>query len=173
MSTSADGFGALVAAIEEGATPLVRADFTDDAAWQKVVDEVTRPVSFDDSEEEAGEGDYAPYVDQVEDRYFDGATPASISATWDRSRDVSGYVLLADARSIREAAAGHEITVLYLDLTPTPEDETEFGWKYGRSFRVVTSEIASIETNLSIANMDFDEFADEVDPDGVFRGFAE
>lgn len=28
-----------------------------------------------------------------------------------------------------------------------------------------------IENNLSIANMDFDEFADAVDEDGVFRDF--
>jgi hypothetical protein len=29
-----------------------------------------------------------------------------------------------------------------------------------------------IENNLSTANMDFAEFADEVDDDGVFRGFS-
>jgi hypothetical protein len=28
-----------------------------------------------------------------------------------------------------------------------------------------------IENNLSLANMDFEEFAEAVDPDGVFRGF--
>ena len=41
----------------------------------------------------------------------------------------------------------------------------------GRTFRVIPSEIWSIENNLSIGNMDFDEFADSVDPDGIFRGF--
>ena len=33
------------------------------------------------------------------------------------------------------------------------------------------TEVALIEANLSIANMDFEEFADSVGPDGVFRGF--
>jgi hypothetical protein len=28
-----------------------------------------------------------------------------------------------------------------------------------------------IENNLSIANMDFEEFAENVDDDGIFRGF--
>jgi len=28
-----------------------------------------------------------------------------------------------------------------------------------------------VENNLSLANMDFEEFADSVDADGVFRGF--
>jgi hypothetical protein len=31
--------------------------------------------------------------------------------------------------------------------------------------------VQSIENNLSIANMDFAEFADSVNEDGVFRGF--
>jgi hypothetical protein len=33
------------------------------------------------------------------------------------------------------------------------------------------SQIQAIENNLSIANMDFEDFADSVDADGVFRGF--
>ena len=41
----------------------------------------------------------------------------------------------------------------------------------GREFRAVPSQIQSIENNLSIANMDFTEFADSADDDGVFRGF--
>jgi hypothetical protein len=31
--------------------------------------------------------------------------------------------------------------------------------------------VQSIENNLSLFNMDFWEFADNVDDDGVFRGF--
>jgi hypothetical protein len=43
----------------------------------------------------------------------------------------------------------------------------------GRTFRAIPSQIQSIENNLSIANMDFEEFADAVDASGVFRGFPE
>jgi hypothetical protein len=43
----------------------------------------------------------------------------------------------------------------------------------GRSFRVVPSQMWAIENNLSLANMDFFEFADNADPDGVFRGFRQ
>jgi hypothetical protein len=43
----------------------------------------------------------------------------------------------------------------------------------GRTFRVIPSEMWSVENNLSVANMDFYEFADNVDLDGVFRGFPE
>jgi hypothetical protein len=41
----------------------------------------------------------------------------------------------------------------------------------GREFRAVPAAVQSIENNLSIANMDFAEFADAVDKDGIFRGF--
>jgi hypothetical protein len=43
--------------------------------------------------------------------------------------------------------------------------------KSGREFRAIPSQIQGIENNLSIANMDFEEFAEVVDEDGVFRGF--
>jgi hypothetical protein len=35
----------------------------------------------------------------------------------------------------------------------------------------VPRQVQAIENNLSIANMDFFEFADSADADGVFRGF--
>jgi hypothetical protein len=40
-----------------------------------------------------------------------------------------------------------------------------------KTFRAIPSTIQSIENNLSIANMDFEEFAHSVDVDGVFRSF--
>ena len=42
-----------------------------------------------------------------------------------------------------------------------------------RSLRVIPSEMWSIENNLSIANMDFEEFYESRDHDGVFRGFVD
>ena len=41
----------------------------------------------------------------------------------------------------------------------------------GRWFRVVPREAWAVQNNLSLANMDFVDFADSVDRDGVFRGF--
>ena len=43
----------------------------------------------------------------------------------------------------------------------------------GAEFRAVPSQIQSIENNLSIANMDFEEFAACVDADGIFRRFPD
>lgn len=41
----------------------------------------------------------------------------------------------------------------------------------GREFRAIPSEIQGIENSLSIANMDFQEFAEAVNEDNIFRGF--
>ena len=43
----------------------------------------------------------------------------------------------------------------------------------GRTFRIIPSEMWGVENNLSLSNMDFFEFADNVDADGVFRGFSQ
>lgn len=40
-------------------------------------------------------------------------------------------------------------------------------------FRSTPREVQSIENNLSLCNMDFFEFAEAVDADGVFRGFGD
>ena len=45
------------------------------------------------------------------------------------------------------------------------------GPQYGATLRVVPSEMWSIQNNLTISNMDWEEFADNVDDDGVLRGF--
>ncbi len=41
----------------------------------------------------------------------------------------------------------------------------------GRTFRVIPAEAYSVQNNLSVRNMDFFEFADNVDSDGIFHGF--
>ncbi|HEU4811705.1 MAG TPA: hypothetical protein VFT00_06170, partial [Nocardioides sp.] len=99
-------------------------------------------------------------------------TGAELGRAFVATDAVSGYVVLADARSMSEAVAGGEITLDYVDLSISdPEDAEIFHSFMGRTFRAVVPEISSIEANLSISNMNFHEFADGADPDGVFRGF--
>lgn len=38
-------------------------------------------------------------------------------------------------------------------------------------FRLIPSQVGGVDANLSIANMGFEEFAEKVDADGIFRGF--
>jgi hypothetical protein len=63
----------------------------------------------------------------------------------------------------RHALEHPDHPILVVDLRAEP----------GRTFRVVPSAVWAVENNLSIANLDFADFADAVGPDGVFRGFPQ
>jgi hypothetical protein len=65
---------------------------------------------------------------------------------------------VADAQTMRDQ------TVLFVDFN-------ELNERVGRTFRSIPSEVEPIVANLSLANMGFAEFADNTDPDGIFRGF--
>jgi len=166
------GPASLSEAFESEATPLIRTDFSDDAAWQSIVEEVSKPVDFDHPDNpDPGEDAYVPYIVPIDNAKYEGVSGAALADQAMAADLMQGYVLLADARSMAEAGSG-ELTVDYVDLSPyAAEDAEDFSTFPGRTFRCAVPEVASIEANLSIANMDFHEFADSVAPDGVFRGF--
>ena len=153
-------------------TILLRTDFSDDAAWDRVKQLVTAPADFGiepDDEAPDDDGLYTPNIQALDDAGFDVATSESLTLASDGR--ALGYLLLADAQTMREAADGGEVSVVYVDLSVSATDAAEFGIELGRAFRCLTGEVASIEVNLSISNMDFEDFANSVDTDGVFRGF--
>jgi Domain of unknown function (DUF6924) len=55
-------------------------------------------------------------------------------------------------------------TVLFVDFN-------ELNGQAGRTFRSIPPEVEPIVANLSLTNMDFAEFADSTNPDGIFCGF--
>jgi hypothetical protein len=125
---------------------VVRTDFSDEAGWLALRDEMLA---------DSPEG-WRAYVDIVDDPGFDGFTAERvIEAVTEDYR--YGFLLIVDAVALDTALQA----VLVVDLSDEP----------GRSFRALPSEVQSIENNLSLANMDFVEFAESVGPDGVFRGF--
>jgi len=126
---------------------VVRTDFTDDAAWHEVC---RRIESFD------CEG-YKPTLLRVEDPAYDRAIVKDLL----RSPGLY-YAFVVDSRTIADL----ECPVLVVDLNPRSDQP-------GRTFRTIPAEVCAIDANLGISNMDFEEFADSVDPDGVFRGFPE
>jgi len=82
------------------------------------------------------------------------ATYAPVEFTKDAERS---YLFVAD----RTAMTHPEKPVLVMDFFEEP----------GRTFRVIPTEMWGVENNLTLANMGFEEFADNVDSDGIFRGF--
>ena len=128
-------------------SPLIRTDFSDDAAWLRVVQAAAQlsPEGF------------RAYFDIVDDSSFENADPVRLARmAGDYNRHA--LIFVADTATMRSP----EMPLLCVETEPP-----------GTSFRVVPGCLNTVENNLSIANMDFCEFADAVDPDGVFRGFAD
>jgi hypothetical protein len=124
---------------------VLRTDFSNDSAWQLVCAEVQAPVD-----------EFRAFVECVSDPAFAGVTPAEL-ASLQPERSEHSFVFIVDGITL--SSPEHPIVVV--DLIEEP----------GRWFRVVPREAWAVQNNLSLANMDFVDFADCVDADGVFRGF--
>jgi hypothetical protein len=126
-------------------TPLIRTDFSAEAAWREVVDAVNRDWEFG----------FRALVSIIDDPRFDGWTVEQLVASPHANRQA--ILLVADAKTMTHA----ERLVLCVDLIGS-----------GKPFRVILPQLWSVENNLSLANMDYEEFAGATDGDGVFRGFV-
>lgn len=159
-------------------TPLVRTEFTDADAWDAIVEAVTRHAFFDKRDDmtpvpkDPDNVAYVPSIKPISDPSFDGATLSGIIDAWVPPERV-GYMLLTDERTFREAAAGAEITVLYVDLHDNAHARQHPDWfpdwTFGMSFRCTTRAIALIECNLGIANTSFSDHYSQQGPDDVVR----
>jgi hypothetical protein len=105
----------------------------------------------------------------VDDRAYDGVTVDGLLAMSFEDPEIP-YVLIAD----RVTMSDPEHPLLVVDLYRDDEDDARPEGardREPRTFRALPNQVASITANLEIGNMDFEEFADRVDGDGVFRGF--
>ncbi|OHV42393.1 hypothetical protein CC117_12625 [Parafrankia colletiae] len=125
---------------------VLRTDFSDDAAWHAVCAASSAP---------SPEG-FAAGLSFVSELRFAGLTIEEVMALAGSPR--RSFVFVVDGVTVRDS----EMPILVIDLLREP----------GRWFRVVPARMWSVENNLSLANMDFANFADNVDPDGTFRGFG-
>src|SRR5579859_5226052 len=130
-------------------TPVIRTDFQDDASWKSICDLIRQPRN-------ETEQDFYAYVDFIENPNFRDRSEQELLAMVPRDYWHT-FLFIVD----KAASQTPDFPVLVMDLSSEP----------GRTFRAIPSEIQGIQNNLSIANMDFYEFADNADQDGVFRGF--
>ncbi len=128
---------------QTNATLLVRTDFSDEAAWQALHTAVHTP----------NEDDFLADLHVVDDPAYRDLTTEQVATLIPDS----GLLILAD----KDAVTGDGMPLLVL-RPAYPEDGP---------LRVIAEELWSIENNISLANMDWESFADSVDEDGVFRGF--
>jgi hypothetical protein len=124
---------------------VLRTDFSDDSAWEAICAAIQEPV-----------GEFQAYVECLSDPEYDGLTLEELTDLVPQDFNHS-FIFLVD----RITLSHPERPILVLDLYDEP----------GRTVRVIPSEMWGVENNLSLANMDFFEFADNVDSDRIFRGF--
>jgi hypothetical protein len=129
--------------------PVIRVDFDNHDAWKTICGLIRAPVR-------EGRAEFYAYVTFVEKIEFRNLTPEQLLERVPDDYHRS-FLLVVD----RTATQQSEFPILVIDLFQ----------ERGRTFRAIPSQIQGIENNLSIANMGFDDFADNVDPEGVFRGF--
>jgi hypothetical protein len=123
---------------------VLRTDFSDDDIWQMICRQILAPTPEDG---------FFSVVNLVDDRVYESA---SLDAIAKIVPDHHTFVFVIDAFTINH----REHPILCLDL-----------YHQAGAFRLVPYEFVGVENNLSVANMDFEEFRDNVDPDGIFRGF--
>lgn len=129
---------------------VIRTDFTDDARWNEVAGAITRPVSVPPA------GTFQANVRLVDDRRYDGLTISRLLELVPAGAEPF-FLFLVDSQTLQHP----DHPVLVVDLYH----------ERGRFFRVIPSEMWGVQNNLSIANMDWEDFSEVVDSDGVFRGF--
>ncbi|SEF27660.1 hypothetical protein SAMN05421837_103981 [Amycolatopsis pretoriensis] len=134
---------------------MVRTDFSDQAAWERVQTAINW-VTPDDFEAN---------VTFVDDRAFAGLSATELQRCLPASNE-HGLLLIVDESTIRSAE--HPVLVVNLGEEPDPAAEGP-GEPACRSFRAVPHTIQEIENNLTIANMDWEDFVAELDSDGVLR----
>jgi hypothetical protein len=127
---------------------LVRTDFADSAAWEQASSE---------AQQENSDG-FRANITPVSDPAFDGLSWPAVKAAVPVDDDEGAVLFIADVTAL----ASPEYPILVVDLL---DDRPPF--------RCIPSQLWGVENNLSIANMDWEDFADAVDDDGVFRGFPE
>ena len=131
--------------IPETENPLVlRTDFSDDAAWESL-----RAVLNDPEDE------FAPELDFISNPAFTDLTAERMPSMLNED-SWHDFAFIVDAVAMTQA----ERPVLVVDLRRKPP----------RTFRVIASALPVVASNLSTANMDFDEFLKAADTHGVFRG---
>jgi hypothetical protein len=128
-------------------TPLVRTDFSDPLAWAKVRQLISRPNA----------DGFVARVYLIDDRSWAGLQPTAVVLRLRPPRSDHGLVIIADGWTLHDP----EHTLLCVDPLTL------------KSLRVIPSELWSIENNLSLANLDWPDFLEAADEDGVLRGFTD
>ena len=128
------------------ASLLVRTDFSDDPAWER-----TRAASLRENDD-----GFRAHLHVVDDASLREATWQDLAQAV-RALERHAWVLfVADAAAL---SGEHPVQVVDVSRAARPP------------FRCVASELWAVDSNLNLANMEWEDFADNVESDGVYRGY--
>jgi len=134
--------------VREGSTPLVRTWFDDEEAWGRLLHEAVTVAQQERDE-------YAD-IQVVDDPAVE---PLSVQELVTVLREAGhNLAVIADRRAMTEP--GLPLLAVHGD-----DDAPE-------QMRIVASELAGFQVNVGLlSNVDWEDYASHVGPDGVYRGF--
>ena len=141
---------------------VIRTDFTNHKVWQEVCDQIATPQ---------GDDGFIAYVRYIDDPGYRDQIPSEVAQSLPDTY-ADRFCFIVD----RKCITTQEHPILVVGFYPSDDESFDRLPRHTplsgiRTFRAVPAQVQSIENNLSLANMDFEEFTDAVDSDGVFRGF--
>lgn len=152
------------------APTLIRTDFSDDAGWEALVDDLLTERFIEDISETM-----AVYVAPLNDRQYETMTMEELLAM------VPNYHPPDDAADDFDSGERHFPGEPARPLHAYIVDDVTFGHPerpilavnfyltHGKHFRITAEGMAMTEANLSIANLGFNDYMDAAGPDGIVR----
>jgi Domain of unknown function (DUF6924) len=153
------------------APPLVRTDFSDEAAWRAI-----RAAILTVSPELAGAIDMMNFMnatadDEDDDEDEDSAAPWFVNIIDDRQ-----YADLSTDELLKQLPSGDGNVCLFVVDRQSFSDPdhpilvVDLRQGGSRTFRTLPSQIWDIGSNLPIANVDWEDYERRLDERGVYRG---
>jgi hypothetical protein len=148
---ASDESQAILALVQRHLTPFIRTDFSDDQLWRRIEKAAAAPVKFGvmDGDPEPDDG-YIPGIHPVDNPVFlDVTAHQLLRHLGGPLQHADARAILVDSRTVQEASQSFpSASVEYVDLTTTSPS----------TFRCLISSIATVDVNLAIGNLYFDEF---------------
>lgn len=143
---------------------VVRTDYGDDQAWRAVRAALAEPWG--------DEGQYEGRPHLVDDPRWSEATSDDVVAALRGNQEVS-VVFLADRTTMQ--ATEHPLLAVTTESRETCFDGEAYARlvEFGREFRTTPASVHTMHVNLSLVNMDFEEFAASAHraTDGIHRAW--
>jgi hypothetical protein len=152
---------------------VIRTDFSSDESWKQIRDLIAAPQKLSGIDRK-----FYAYVTYVDDAKLRDKSPRELVHLLPDNYDFD-FCFVVDLECLQNSE--HPFAVVGFEMHYAGDDDALLNWFPRKpaeapvdeiiTFKTLPCQIQSIENNLSIGNMGFEDFANAVDGDGVFRGF--